>query len=195
MRTVKTATAAGLLLAAVTACSSSSPAPAASNVAASSAQASASVASSPSASGLGVAIGTAQSASALGVTIKATTTSYTVVTLTGSNQETLPAGTKVAIIQAQGCVTANTSGSQVAMTWKPWTLVTSTGATVQPLSVYGTKDWPGSLYPNDSTTATPAGRCRTGLIPFSLAGASGVPVAVEYNVHGVVLDWALGWFK
>lgn len=191
MRTSTTVTALAMALL-LAGCSSSQPTQVAASPSSQAASAQASGAASPSASVLGDALGTAQTASALGVTIKATSSSYSVVTLTGSNQETLPTGTKVAVIQAQGCVTVNTSGSDVAMTWKPWTLVTSTGATVQPLDVYGTNDWPGSLYPNDSNTATPAGRCRAGLVPFSLAGVSGVPVAVEYNVHGIVLDWNVG---
>jgi hypothetical protein len=192
MRPVTFAAAAVVLLTA--GCSSSRPAPAAAlpnSPSASASQSSPAAAPPPSASSsqLGQALGAAQSASALGVTIKATASRYSVVALSASNQETLPAGTKVALVQAQGCVTANSSGSDVAMTWKPWTLVTSTGATVQALSVYGDADWPGSLYPNDSAAATPAGRCRSGLIPFSLTGVSGSPAAVEYNVHGIVLDW------
>jgi hypothetical protein len=148
-------------------------------------------ATSPSASGLGVALGKPQSATALSVTIKATAVSYRVITLTSANEELLPSGTKVALIQATGCVTANGSGDEIGLTWSPWTLVTSTGATVEAIGAHGTSDFPGSLYPDDSTVATPTGRCRSGLIPFSLAGVSGTPAAVEYNVHGIVLDWAV----
>ena len=176
---------AALLLAA--GCSSSHPAPAAAPSSSPAAPAPTSPAAvSPSASGLGVALGTAQTASGQGEAIKITASSYKVVTLTADNQELAAAGTKIALVRAEGCLS---SGADVAFTWSPWTLVTADGATVKPLSTYGTRDFPGSLYPNDSTVATPAGRCRSGLILFSLAGVSGSPVAVEYNTQGIVLDW------
>lgn len=190
MRSIKpVAVLAALLLAA--GCSSSHPAPAAappSSPAVVPAQSSPAAVPSPSASGLGVALGTAQTASAQGEAIKVTASSYKVVTLTADNQELASAGTKIALVQAEACLT---SGADVAFTWSPWTLVTSNGSTVTPLSAYGTRDFPGSLYPNDSTVATPAGRCRSGLIPFSLAGVSGSPAAVEYNVQGIVMDWSV----
>lgn len=187
MRSIKLAAfGAALLLAA--GCSSSHPAPAAASGSPVAGQSSPAASPSPSASpsGLGVALGTARTESAQGEAIKVTALSYKVITLTADNQELAASGTKVALVQAEGCLTG---GGDVTFTWSPWTLVTSSGATVTPFSAYGTRDFPGSLYPNDSTVATPAGRCRSGLIPFSLAGVSGTPVAVEYNTDGIVLDW------
>lgn len=186
---------AAALTAAAAGCSSSTTSPAAVGSSTSPASVPSSVAasSSPSASSsaLGSPLGSAQSATALGVTIKATAVSYRVITLTASNEELLPAGTRVALVQATGCVTANKSGDGIGLTRAPWSLVTSTGATVQPLSAHGADDWPGSLYPDDSTVATPSGRCRSGLVPFSLKGVTGSVAAVEYNVHGIVLDWSV----
>lgn len=197
----KTLLCAALLSAAAVAGCSSSTTPAAAPAApASSAAASASPSPAPATSAAdpsptGTPLGSAQSASALGVTIKATPATYKVITLSADNAEQAAAGTQVALVQAMACVTANNSGQGIALTWTPWTLVTTDGATVKPLDTYEAKDFPGSLYPNDSQSATPVGRCRSGLIPFSLAGITGAPAMVEYNVHGIVLDWALGWVK
>lgn len=187
---------AALLLAA--GCSSSHPAaaPVATQSSAAPAVSASSAAPNPSSSpqGDGKPLGTAQTAtsSSDGVTIKVTASSYKVITLSADNQELAAAGTKVALVQATGCLVSYSGGNAVSFTWSPWTLVTSSGATVTPLSAHGTADFPGSLYPNDSQSATLVGRCRSGLIPFSLANVTGTPVMVEYNVSGVVLDWNIG---
>lgn len=125
-----------------------------------------------------------------GVTVKITAMSYRVITLGSQNQELAKAGTKVALVQARMCVTADKSGTGVGLTWRPWSVLTSAGAAYTPLSAHGTQDWPGALYPNDASATYHAGTCRSGLIPFMFTGPD-EPVTVEYNAHGGVYDWRL----
>lgn len=184
MRSTTAVSAAAALLLAAAGCSSSHPAPAAApsnSRSASTAPSSpaASASPSPSAAAGGFPLGTVHSAKGSdGVTVKMTASSYKVVTL---------AGEKIALVQAEGCLVAYSG--PVSFTWSPWTLVTTGGATVTPLSHFVTNDFPGSLYPNDPQSATPVGRCRSGLIPFSLNDVTGMPAMVEYNSASVVMDW------
>jgi len=125
-----------------------------------------------------------------GVTVKVTATSYKVVTLTGENQELLPAGAKIGLVGARVCVVRDASGAGVGLTWNPWSLVTAQGEAYTPVSAYGQGDWPGPLYPNDASLTYHVGTCRAGLIPVHITGGD-VPVQVEYNTQGGVYDWRL----
>lgn len=148
---------------------------------------------SPSPAGNGAGLGTEQTfaSAANGITVKVMATSYRVVTLSGENQEGLPAGAKVGVVGVRLCLTRDTGGTGITLTWHPWTLVTASGAVYTPVSAYGTRDWPGTLYPNDQSLTYHVGTCRSGLIPIPLTGGD-APVSVEYNTQGGVYDWRLG---
>lgn len=183
---------AGVLVGAA-ACSSGSGAPAAQSSHAPSAPPSSAAASpSPSPTAAGVPLGTEQTfaSSSNGITVKVTATSYHTVTLTGENQEGLGAGAKVGVVGVRLCLVRDTSGNGIALSWHTWSLVTADGAVYTPVSAYGTRDWPGPLYPNDESLTYHVGACRSGLIPMVLTG-SDAPVSVEYNTQGGVYDWRL----
>lgn len=147
---------------------------------------------SPSPS-FGQALGTSDTPPAQdGVTITLTVTAYQVITLSSENQELLPGGTRVALAKVKQCLTGNTSGDGIVMTWAPWTLLTASGETVKAISAYGTDDFPGPLYDNDASAIVPTGACRSGLVPFSLKSVSDPIVTVEYNANKIVEDWRVG---
>lgn len=147
---------------------------------------------SPSPTSAGVPLGTEQTfaSGSNGITVKVTATSYQTVTLTGENQEGLAAGAKVGVVGVRLCLVRDTSGNGIALSWHAWSLVTAGGAVYTPVSAYGTRDWPGPLYPNDESLTYHVGACRSGLIPMPLTG-SDAPVSVEYNTQGGVYDWRL----
>lgn len=189
-------------LAALAACSSTAPAASSATPSAPNTSAAASLSAAPStpapspspsptASAI-PALGTEQTFanSSLGVTVKVTATSYRVIILGAENQELAHAGQKVALVGVRMCIAADTSGSGVTLTWNAWSVLTAAGAAYTPPSAYGTQDWPGPLYPNDSNLTYHAGTCRSGLIPFMFTGAD-QPVSVEYNAQGGVYDWRL----
>lgn len=141
----------------------------------------------------GQALGTTDTPPALdGVTVSLTVTAYQVITVSSENQELLPGGTRVALAKVKQCLTGDTSGQGVTMSWGPWTLLTASGESVQAVSAYGTRDFPGPLYDNDSSAVIHAGACRSGLIPFSLQNVSDPIVTVEYNANTIVEDWRVG---
>lgn len=155
--------------------------------------ASATPSSSPSATAADAAgkpLGTEQTATDTGdgVTVRVTASKYQVVTLGEENQELQKAGTKVGLVAARMCIVTDTAGQGVGLSWTPWSALTAGGAAYTPPSAWGTSDWPGALYPNDSGATYHAGTCRSGLIPFVYTGPD-QPVTVEYNVQGIVLDW------
>lgn len=120
-----------------------------------------------------------------------TVTTYKVITLSAENQELLPGGTRVALIQVRQCVAADAPGP-VSMSWSPWILITAQSETLTPLDAYGTRDFPGPLYDNDENAAVAAGQCRAGLIPFSLQHVTDAVAQVEYTGYDQPMTWSIG---
>lgn len=136
-------------------------------------------------------IGTTQTQSSDGVTDTIQVTGYQVITLTGENQEGMPAGSRIGLVSVKHCLTANTSGDAIGFTWAAWSVLDASSHSADALSAYGDRDFPGPLYPNDVDKAVPTGQCRAGMIPFSLKGMGPV-TDVEYSVDGKTADWAIG---
>jgi len=141
----------------------------------------------------GQALGTTDNPPAQdGVATSLTVTSYQVITVSSRNQELLDGGTRIGLAKVKQCLIEDTGGQGVTMTWYPWVLLTASGESVTPLLAYGTNDFPGPLYDNDSTAIIHKGSCRSGLIPFSLKNVSDPIVTVEYNANSIVEDWHVG---
>lgn len=136
-------------------------------------------------------VGTVQTLSSGGVTITAQVASYRVVTLEAGNPEKAPAGTRVGLVSAKVCVTADSINGGVPMSWIPWDMLTAQGQTVPQMRAYEGADWPSALFSDNAMDIVPVGQCESGLIPFDLTSLSSPAAQVEYYGAASLEIWSV----
>lgn len=99
-------------------------------------------------------------------------------------------GYEYAAIEVKVCVTRNSSGLPLGVTWSPWSLAYESGVVVQAASSYSDEWFSEPLYPQDHIVKT--GRCVRGWIPFEVRKGDGRPELVGYAPsEGPALEWAV----
>lgn len=170
------------LVAALAACSSDDPKPAAGPV--TSAPASPSPAAPESSGPVAYPLGTKVDNTANGFHITAAVHTYKQPS--APNTEKPADGGEWGSADVEVCIHAKPAGLDATISWRPWALVYTDGGVVKPSDLeYST--FPKPQAPNDDRVVPP-GRCVRGWVTFP-ARVGVQPMLVEYQPQGVLIDW------
>lgn len=99
-------------------------------------------------------------------------------------------GYEYAGVEVRTCVVKTAPGTQVGVSWSPWSLTDADGVVTEPLTGWSDSWWNVPLYPNGDH-AVRSGRCVRGWIPFEVKKGSKQSYVSYQPPLNAPLEWVI----